>query len=175
MNYFISDTHFRHANIIHYCNRPFKTIAEMDTTIINNINKVVKEDDILWHLGDFAYGRNADEDSIVFLRNQIVCKNIILIIGNHDKIILKSKRLSNLFKQILNYYLGRIDNWKFLLIHKPPDKDYPSWEETLINKNMSYLWLHGHTHNNNHLGPRNLCVENNNYSPISLENVLKRF
>jgi calcineurin-like phosphoesterase family protein len=52
--FFIADTHLGHKNIIKYCNRPFRLVAHMDDTIIDNINEVVKSNDILYHLGDFA-------------------------------------------------------------------------------------------------------------------------
>ena len=52
MIYFIADTHFNHANIIKYCNRPFKNTDEMNKYIIRKWNSVVKERDTVYHLGD---------------------------------------------------------------------------------------------------------------------------
>ena len=51
--FFTSDTHFNHANIIRFCNRPFIDVAQMNETLIANWNKVVGEDDTVFHLGDF--------------------------------------------------------------------------------------------------------------------------
>lgn len=55
--FFTSDTHFNHTNIIRFCNRPFKDVAHMNETIIANWNSVVGPDDIIFHLGDFLFGR----------------------------------------------------------------------------------------------------------------------
>lgn len=82
MIWFTSDTHFGHANIIKHCNRPFASVEEMDNVLIDNINQRVKRDDILFHLGDFAW-RNA---KIKSYRPRIICNTIHLIRGNHDPI-----------------------------------------------------------------------------------------
>jgi len=76
--WFTSDTHFGHENIIKYCNRPFKTIREMDDALISNWNECVKPDDIVWHLGDFAMMRNPEN----ILRR--LNGHINLVYGNHD-------------------------------------------------------------------------------------------
>ncbi len=43
MIYFIADTHFNHANIIKYCNRPFKNICEMNEYIIKSGIQLLKK------------------------------------------------------------------------------------------------------------------------------------
>jgi calcineurin-like phosphoesterase family protein len=50
-----ADTHFGHKNILQYARRPFITIDDMDATIIANWNSVVGTDDLVVHLGDFAF------------------------------------------------------------------------------------------------------------------------
>lgn len=54
--YFTSDTHFYHSNIIGFCKRPFKNVEDMNETLIENWNRVVSQDDIVFHLGDFCLG-----------------------------------------------------------------------------------------------------------------------
>jgi calcineurin-like phosphoesterase family protein len=80
--YFTADTHLGHANIIRHCNRPFATAEEMDTNLISRINDRVKPNDWLYHLGDFSFrGGNPAE-----YRTRIHCRNMIMILGNHDPI-----------------------------------------------------------------------------------------
>lgn len=60
--FFTSDTHFNHANIIRFCNRPFKDVSHMNEAIISNWNRVVGPEDIVFHLGDFCLGGSAGMD-----------------------------------------------------------------------------------------------------------------
>lgn len=52
--HFTSDTHFGHANIIRYCDRPFRDADTMDQELIARWNEVVAHDDLVYHLGDFT-------------------------------------------------------------------------------------------------------------------------
>lgn len=75
--FFTSDTHFGHANIIKYCNRPYKDVNEMDEALIKNWNAKVPVDAIVYHLGDFAF-----RDAGGYARR--LNGKIRLIRGNHD-------------------------------------------------------------------------------------------
>jgi calcineurin-like phosphoesterase family protein len=79
--FFTADTHFNHANIIDYCDRPFKSAEHMDREVIRRWNEKVKNGDIVVHLGDFGFLRGEKDQA--FYSNQLNGK-IILIKGNHD-------------------------------------------------------------------------------------------
>jgi calcineurin-like phosphoesterase family protein len=111
-NYLVADTHWGHSNIIKHCHRlQFMTDAEravmesgdsnaisqlriswesttrMDKALLDGINSMVGENDQLFHLGDFCWVRgNAEKIASVYTkyRNQIKCRKVYLIYGNHD-------------------------------------------------------------------------------------------
>lgn len=89
MVYFTSDTHYGHNNIVgkkvsrwDSGYRIFSSVEEMNDTIIDNINRTVGKDDILYHLGDVTMGNRVANWHEFFSR--INCDNIQLILGNHD-------------------------------------------------------------------------------------------
>jgi len=111
--FFTSDTHFGHENIIEFTDRPWNSIEEHDEVLINNINTVVGRRDFLYHLGDFCFGPTAAKQ-ITFAREiltKINCKNIHLILGNHDP---RNKRgqpreeFAVLFNSCTQYHTMRI-------------------------------------------------------------------
>lgn len=52
-----SDTHLFHHRVIEYCHRPFACVEEMNEEMITRWNPVVHKDDIVFHLGDFCFGK----------------------------------------------------------------------------------------------------------------------
>jgi calcineurin-like phosphoesterase family protein len=87
--WFTSDTHFGHTNIAgpkisswKEGYRNFNSVQEMNDALVRNINAVVGEDDILYHLGDWSFG---GVHNIYYFRRALICKNIHLVLGNHDQ------------------------------------------------------------------------------------------
>jgi len=78
--WFTSDSHFGHKNILEYEKdaRPFKTLEEMHHVLINNWNSVVSKNDIVYHLGDFAFGRHN-----ISIAGRLNGRKK-LVLGNHD-------------------------------------------------------------------------------------------
>ena len=84
--FFTADQHFGHQGILSEkmnAPRPFATVAEHDETLVACWNAVVRLDDVVWHLGDFAYRCKADHAVRIFRR---LNGRKFLIRGNHDEI-----------------------------------------------------------------------------------------
>ena len=146
MKIFITaDHHFHHKNIIEYCNRPFKTVDEMDKVLIEKWNNKVGKDDLVIHLGDFALGT---KEKVKETREKLN-GTIILIKGNHDKVIKKFLVVKD------SLQIGNI-----IFSHRPiPKKDIP---KGCIN-------VHGHIHEKESLSGINVSVEKTNYEPLLLD------
>ena len=57
-NFYISDLHLGHGNVIRFDGRPFGDVAEMEQALISNWNSRVGRDDTVYVLGDFIWGRS---------------------------------------------------------------------------------------------------------------------
>ena len=83
---FTSDHHIGHVGVLSLkmnAPRPFASIAEHDETLVACWNAVVGPDDIVHHLGDFAYRCTAEHALRVFRR---LNGRKHLIRGNHDEL-----------------------------------------------------------------------------------------
>ena len=81
MRWFTSDQHFGHERIIELCDRPFKSIHDMNTQLVHRWNQRVAYNDTVYVLGDFAMGKIAETLQLV----RLLKGHKILIPGNHDR------------------------------------------------------------------------------------------
>jgi len=151
MIWYTSDPHFKHNNVIRFCDRPFKDTDEMDAALVANYNKYVKEDDTLIFVGDVSLNK---KNNIRPILNSIKCKNKILVQGNHDT---KSALPRDCFTLITNRLSIRIAGHIVIVSHYP--LKWPWWKHILMmakghkprfrdrrpNDN-GYFQIHGHTH-----------------------------
>jgi calcineurin-like phosphoesterase family protein len=105
-----ADNHFGHDNILSYCNRPFRSVAQMNEAMIRNWNRVVKYEDIIYHLGDFSFGLDVSARKIM----KRLKGYKILVKGNHDHS--KERMLSIGFDEV---YRGPITRYDVILTHFP--------------------------------------------------------
>ena len=170
--WFTSDTHFYHENIIHFCNRPFKDVAEMNETLVRNWNETVPEDGIVFHLGDFCLGGSQYWNDILYRLNG----KIYLILGNHDMKNIRQGFMKR-FEYVTQQMTICVGGQSIILNHNP-----------FLCYGGSYrdVWqLFGHVHSGplsttgldlprlNMLFPRqyDVGVDNNNFRPVSFAEV----
>lgn len=127
--YLISDLHLDHANIIDYCDRPFDTLDEMNETLIDNWNRVVEPDDLVYFGGDLAM---AEESTALMWADQLD-GNFIFLDGNHDDITQA------------NAPFPLLDSIEFSAAGI--DFHYTHWEKDIADT-LCEWGIHGHHHNN---------------------------
>ena len=135
MIYYIADLHFGHENIIRLCSRPFADAEEMDRTLIDNWNSVVTDKDEVYVVGDFCFTtKKKAVDYLVQLKGK---KH--LIIGNHDKGIMKDPDAVKCFESIGHMKTIRDSGRKIFLCHYPV-AEWPGYYHGMIH-------FYGHIHN----------------------------
>lgn len=137
MNYYISDLHLLHENVLRFDNRPFETIENMQETIANNWNRKVTNGDTVYILGDVSM-RGKKEDLISLVATLKGRK--VLVKGNHDDV--SDYRYQQLYYEIVDYkeIHDAVDgqNYDLVLCHYP----IFSWKKM----GRGTILLYGHTH-----------------------------
>jgi hypothetical protein len=178
----ISDTHFGHTNSWEKFKlpngdplRPFTSTEEMDETMVERWNAVVRPHDVVYHLGDVVINKK----SLHHVKRLNGKKRLIR--GNHD--IFKDADYRDVGFDSL--YGVRVFVDKFILSHIPLHPDSVT-ERFRVN-------VHGHLHANEvmrtvnptgwtvfertpHPDPRYICVsvEHTDYRPLSFDEVEAR-
>lgn len=135
MNYYIADLHFGHKNCLAFDNREFESVEDHDEALIQRWNNAVGIDDDVWILGDISW-HNATKTIEIFNR---LNGTKHLVIGNHDKKLLRNKDIQSLFVEIVDYKEIQIDETNGIVLSHYPIPCY--------NKHF-YGWIHlyGHVH-----------------------------
>lgn len=197
--WFTSDTHFGHSNIITFCDRPFvgpddqeaydsngktwngsrwrvsrEATNMMDEALLQGINDNVKENDILWHLGDVCCtAKHLCYDMVKHYRSKINCRNINLVWGNHDH-----RQIGTFFNNLYDGHEIKVGNGDYATLS----------HYAMVTWNRSYhgSWqLYGHSHrkleawiDENMPGHRSMDVGVDNayklfgeFRPINLEEI----
>lgn len=153
-----SDIHFNHKGIIHYCNRPFGSIEEMNDYVIEAWHSTVGKHDDVYVVGDFGFSSAARPLDQIF--NRLPGRKH-LIIGNHDE---QNPKVLSLPWTSVQYYLKlRHEGKRAILSHYPM--------ETWDGAHKGYIHLHGHSHGGlkrqvNHRFDVGVDVEG--YAPVAL-------
>ena len=124
------------GNILRFDQRPFVTVEEMEQVLISNWNSAVTNQDTVYILGDFCWGKKPDWIKILDKLNG----NKVLIRGNHD---LKnmSFNLKNKFADIKNYKEIDDNGRTVIMCHYPILAYKHSFDPNTF-------MLFGHVHNN---------------------------
>lgn len=150
--FFSADYHLDHANIIRYANRPFikyedlnkegnwksreikySRCHQMNQAIIDNHNKMLTDDDVLYHVGDFCFRYKGDAR----YWEQMLNGKIIHIRGNHDK--------NNGTNTFITHCIMEFGGIIFYVTHVPPDeKEKGTIQSYLID--LCNVVLCGHIH-----------------------------
>jgi calcineurin-like phosphoesterase family protein len=112
--FFCTDPHYNHKSLIlgtsNWENkspcRNFLTLKEHDDTLVENINKTVPVNGVLFCLGDWSFGLISSERELRAreFRSRIKCKTVYLIEGNHDQIIRDDLNgVRSIFSGVFNY------------------------------------------------------------------------
>jgi calcineurin-like phosphoesterase family protein len=177
-----SDNHFGHKNIVRGVTnwrtqdgeipidsvRDFGTIDEMNERLVYGINNMVGQDDTLIMLGDVSFG---GFDNIGLFLDRLVCKNIHLILGNHDQHIVNNRGdIQSRFLSVNHYLEVKINDRSFVLCHYP----LQSWNG--LNKGVIHLQGHVHLPENRKFGNgkrMDVVFDGNGMYPYNIDDIIK--
>ena len=161
-----SDTFFGRSSIIDIAKRPFKTVEEMDSVLIENWNSVVSEEDIVYHLGNFAW-------------SPVVTDNVLKVLNGSIRFMLGD--FDDALKEVIEYYNG-IDLFKddihkdykhkIVLSHWPL-AEWPG-------KDKGIYHFHGHMINSmktdmTQSNRVNVCTDHWGYKPQEIKSLFSMF
>ena len=161
-----SDTFFGREQIIKKTKRPFNSVEEMDAKLIENWNNVVSDDDIVYHLGNFAWNPLDAHNTLNKLNG-----NLNFMLGEYDDALIE---VLPYFDDI-NIVIPQIfedKKLKAVLCHWPLEK----WR----GKSRGLFNFHGATLKSlktdiKKMNRVNVCCDNFNLTPQNIEDLYEMF
>ena len=161
MSIFVTaDLHFSHDKVIKTEDRPFVDVDIMNQVLIDNWNRVVKNNDSVFILGDFSFANKEHTKKIC----SELKGNKILIMGNHD--------------------MGRSVRWWLDVGFNEVSKRPIIYKDFIIMQhnppkfvNPSYIYFYAHIHNNivyKTIDENTACVCTSRwgFAPVNIDSVL---
>lgn len=170
----ISDTHLNHENILDFVDdqgvkvRPFGSVSEMNERILDRWNSVVKPGDIVYHLGDVAFG-SKDDFKVLWPKFNGSKR---LIVGNHDDI--KWLSAGGFFKKVQMWRM--FPEFGLVFSHVPLHPENKIKGNRHDGEFFDMTNVHGHIHHNKSPegGYINVSCEAVNYYPQNIEDLRVR-
>lgn len=128
--FFTSDTHFGDHRTIKIWKRPFGSVDEMDSAIVQGWNEAVRATDEVWHLGDFAR-RAVDVPGLLARLNGV--KHLVR--GNNDE---PAAAAAEGWTSVQDYAEIDAEGRRLVLCHYP----FRTWN----GQHRGAIDLHGHSH-----------------------------
>lgn len=160
-----SDQHFGHAKIIDHAKRNFNSTHDMGQELLEQINRNVGVNDLFYILGDFTITNRLG--LIEYYRSQIKCKDVRMILGNHDN----AEKTAKAFGKSKTSMMERrkLGGVPVVMCHYP-----------LATVFRRTLMLYGHCHGNYFGGPNSMDVGVDvafrifgKYRPFNLDEIVK--
>ena len=160
-----SDTYFGRPSIINIAQRPFSSVDDMDSALVENWNKRVGPGDTVYHLGNLAWNPVIAEDILKQLNGKIY-----LIQGEYDEAAISVAKHFTGKLHILPNSIIRQDTFNCVFSHWPL-ADWPG-------KNKGIFHLHGHSLNKmktdlDLMKRVNICTDNWNFTPQPIKGTLE--
>lgn len=148
MKFFTADTHYFHADLLgdnDFAPRLFRTVTEMNEVMVTNWNRVVKDNDVVYNLGDIAMHPKyeAGYPEILALLTRLNGQ-INFVKGNHDS--------RAFFKYLAVHDPGHSKGKKFffhdvgVIIKFDHHQYYLTHYPVLLGITKNIRNLHGHIH-----------------------------
>jgi calcineurin-like phosphoesterase family protein len=164
-NFFTADCHFGHANIIKYTNRPFKDITHMNEEIIRRWNEKVRDGDVVYHVGDFAFKGS----EISHKWEQRLNGKIVHIAGNHD--------YNNGVKSLIQVAFMQFGNLEVMVQHQPPTMvaEVPDYIDLILSAHVHDHWKVNFLKELPNIPMINVGVDVWGFQPVSIDSLLKYY